>query len=62
MSRYASYDSAVGDFFIQLDDTEEYDGVCRIRTCDQGLELLDEISRVKNVGRALGYERYIPSL
>lgn len=62
MSRYAaSYDSAVGDFFIQLDDTEEYDGkFVAFGRVTKGLELLDEISRVKNVGRALGYEPVYP--
>lgn len=58
MSRYKqSYDSAVGDFFIQLDDTDQYDGkYAAFGRVIKGLELLDEISRVKNVGGALGYE------
>lgn len=58
ISRYQqSYDSAVGDFFIQLDDTNKYDGkYAAFGRVIKGIELLDEISRVRNVGQALGYE------
>ncbi len=58
MARYEqSYDSAVGDFFIQLDNTTEYDGnYAAFGKVIKGLELIEDISHAKNVGAALGYE------
>lgn len=58
MSRYAqSYDSAVGDFFILLDESNEFDDkYAAFGKIIKGLDFLDEIGQVKTVGAALGYE------